>query len=106
MRDGAAGEVTVKVGVIKDTPLEWPTLETEHDRYIIASGVNLEEAADLGLAQNSKDAAREKRLWKPYVGSQATESNLKQYDLNEKGRIPGPFCIHRETSKIATARST
>lgn len=44
-----AGEVTVKVGVIKGKRSEWPVLETMTDWYVIASGPSLDEASRLVL---------------------------------------------------------
>lgn len=43
------GEVTVTVGLIKGRQEGWPMLETEEAWYVIASGKDLNEAADLAM---------------------------------------------------------
>lgn len=43
------GKVTVKVDLIKANQEKWPVLETQDSWYVIASGEDLDEAADLAL---------------------------------------------------------
>lgn len=44
-----SGKVTVKVDLIKGNREDWPVLETQDSWYVIASGEDLDEAADLAL---------------------------------------------------------
>jgi len=44
-----SGKVTVKIDLIKGNREDWPVLETQDSWYVIASGEDLDEAADLAL---------------------------------------------------------
>ncbi len=57
-----AGEVTVKVDLIKGKQSKWPVLETATDWYLIASGQDLDEAALFAMEEATAFLMRRTQL--------------------------------------------